>query len=612
MWFLYPAFLIGAIAIAIPVVLHLMRRAVAPEVPFSAVRLLRRTPLEQTRRRRLRELLLLAARVAALLLLAAAFARPYVTAGGGASRLHVVAIDRSFSMGAPGRFERALDLARAAIQSSSRTDRVAVIAFDDHADVIAPPGAPGAARAALEGTQPGFGGTRYGPVVQRAIELAAQGGARLSVISDLQRAGWEDQEPLTVPAGVEVELHDAGAPARNAAVMAVRHEPAVIVVVRNDGPQPFAGNARVLLDGRPVASAPFSAAPGATVDVPVGYQAPERGDLLVEIDDREGYAADNRRYVVLDVQRRTRVLVVGGGAEASGFFLTQALQTAGGDGAFEVRAVSGASLGRIDAQEFSKNGAVVLLSTRSLDRRARELLTSFVRGGGGLLVAASPDIEPAVLGTIMGWSDFSAVEQSADPVVLAATDLRHPIFQPFGALAANLGQVRFTRAWRVRGEGWEAIARFTDGTPALLERRQEQGRVVLFASDVDRRWNDFPLNPAFVPFALEAVRHVALSVDARRDYPVGQAPPETKPEPGIYTRQSDRQRIAVNVDVRESTTARVTPEEFTAMLRQGEPQADAPIERRAQQIEGRQNLWQYGLMLMLGALIAESVVGRAR
>jgi hypothetical protein len=433
------------------------------------------------------------------------------------------------------------------------------------------------------------------------------------VITDLQRTGWEDQEPMTVPGRVEVELHDAGAPIRNAAVVAVRHEPAgIVAVVRNDGPQPFAGNAGVLIDGRHVGSAPFSAAPGATLDVPVAYRAPERGDLLVEIDDGEGYPADNRRYVVLDVQRRTRVLVVGGGAEASGFFLTQALQAAGGDGAFQVQAVSGASLGRMDAQEFSGNGAVVLLSTRSLDRRARELLTSFVRGGGGLLVAASTQVEPAVLGTIMGWSDFSAVEQSADPAALAATDLRHPIFQPFGALAANLGQVRFTRAWRVRGEGWEALARFSDGTPALLERRQEQGRVLLFASDVDRRWNDFPLNPAFVPFALEAVRHVAGSSEARRDYLVGQAPPGSKPVPGIYARESDRQRIAVNVDLRESATARATPQEFTAMLRPGDPRSGKPIERRAQQIERRQNLWQYGLMLMLGALIAESVVGRAR
>ena len=78
MSFLYPAFLLGALAIAIPIVLHLLRRDVAPEVPFTAVRLLHRAPVERADRRRLRDLLLLAARVAALLLLAAAFARPYV------------------------------------------------------------------------------------------------------------------------------------------------------------------------------------------------------------------------------------------------------------------------------------------------------------------------------------------------------------------------------------------------------------------------------------------------------------------------------------------------------------------------------------------------------
>ncbi|HEV3484506.1 MAG TPA: BatA domain-containing protein, partial [Vicinamibacterales bacterium] len=79
--FLYPAFLLGALAIAVPVVLHLLRRDVAPEVPFSAVRLLRQSPIEQSRRRRLRDLFLLAARTAALLLLAAAFARPYLSGG---------------------------------------------------------------------------------------------------------------------------------------------------------------------------------------------------------------------------------------------------------------------------------------------------------------------------------------------------------------------------------------------------------------------------------------------------------------------------------------------------------------------------------------------------
>ena len=56
---------------------HLMRRHADPVVPFGAMRLIKRTPVEQVRRRRLRELLLLALRCAALMLLALSFARPY-------------------------------------------------------------------------------------------------------------------------------------------------------------------------------------------------------------------------------------------------------------------------------------------------------------------------------------------------------------------------------------------------------------------------------------------------------------------------------------------------------------------------------------------------------
>ncbi len=49
MSFLYPAFLLGGLAIAIPIVLHLLRRDVAPDVPFTAVRLLHRAPVERAR-----------------------------------------------------------------------------------------------------------------------------------------------------------------------------------------------------------------------------------------------------------------------------------------------------------------------------------------------------------------------------------------------------------------------------------------------------------------------------------------------------------------------------------------------------------------------------------
>ena len=140
MSFLYPMFLVGAVAAAVPILLHLLRREAAPEVRFSAVRFLRREPTEQSRRQRLRELLLLTLRVAAILLLAAAFARPYIIGGAlVTSSVTIVVLDTSLSMGAPGRFERARDLARSAVEQAPAGSPVGLVTFDDRPTLAVEP-----------------------------------------------------------------------------------------------------------------------------------------------------------------------------------------------------------------------------------------------------------------------------------------------------------------------------------------------------------------------------------------------------------------------------------------------------------------------------------------
>jgi len=75
---LAPLFLLGSLAVAIPIALHLLRQRADPVQPFSAVQLLQHSRVEQARRRRLRDVLLFALRAAALIVLAVAFARPYL------------------------------------------------------------------------------------------------------------------------------------------------------------------------------------------------------------------------------------------------------------------------------------------------------------------------------------------------------------------------------------------------------------------------------------------------------------------------------------------------------------------------------------------------------
>ena len=94
--------------------------------------------------------------------------------------------------------------------------------------------------------------------------------------------------------------------------------------------------------------------------------------------------------------------------------------------------------------------------------------------------------------------------------MLAPADVRHPIFQPFGANAATLGPRAVFRISRASAAvTCQTLASFTSGEPAVLDCAAGEGRAIVLASDLNNRWNDFPLHPTFVPFVHEAVRYVS-------------------------------------------------------------------------------------------------------
>src|SRR3954469_2825453 len=77
MSFLAPLFLVGAVAIAGPIIFHLIRRTVRDRVRFSTLMFLKPSPPRLTKRSHLENLLLLLLRCAVICLLAVTFARPY-------------------------------------------------------------------------------------------------------------------------------------------------------------------------------------------------------------------------------------------------------------------------------------------------------------------------------------------------------------------------------------------------------------------------------------------------------------------------------------------------------------------------------------------------------
>src|SRR3954447_2881574 len=98
--FIHWGFLAGALAVAVPVAIHLWFRPRPRPVEIGSLRFLKVVLREHSRRRNLRRWLLLMLRVAGVLLLALLFSRPFLASSATEEGDHEVAllIDQSASM----------------------------------------------------------------------------------------------------------------------------------------------------------------------------------------------------------------------------------------------------------------------------------------------------------------------------------------------------------------------------------------------------------------------------------------------------------------------------------------------------------------------------------
>lgn len=624
--FLSPLFLLGALAVGVPILLHLLRRRTDEVVDFPAVRLLQQVPLVERRRRRLRELLLLALRIGALLLLALAFARPYVVGADASlsSPVTVVAVDTSFSLSAPGQFEAAREQAGRALDATPSDHAVALVTFAESATVAAPAGSDRERiRALIRALAPGPHRSRYPPLFALAADLIGSRQGTVAVVTDLQQSSWDaiDRQPLRDD--ISVQVLDVRPPAGNLAITGLeRRESSVAVVAHNFGSLPAATTARLLVDGREVDTQALRLDAQASGTLRF-TKLPERGGAEVRLDDPAGYPADNARFLLLDPPPRLPVAVVTtGGAGTGGLYVERALDSPL-EPLFEVSLHDGLALAAWEPVRWRGQAALIVTATRSMDRIARQAVREYLHQGGAVWLALGPDVDEGTLADVVGvdLGLTSAADRAPSRATLVASDTRHPIFRPFVAGSGDVATFTASRIGAVRVATDHAVlARFSGGSPALIEIGVGSGRLLVFTSDLGNRWNRFPLEPSFVPFALEVVRYLTAGREQPRDFTLADVPAGFAATPGFATRQESGTtpeqpapvRVAVNVDVRESNPARMSVEQFQAAIPRTRASAasasTAPVEARAQ--EQQQRLWQVGIALMLMALVAEGLLGR--
>ncbi|HSG81857.1 MAG TPA: BatA domain-containing protein [Gemmatimonadota bacterium] len=687
--FLAPLFLLGLAAIAIPVFIHLTHRERKEAVPFPSLMFVRKIPYRTVRRQRIRHWLLFLMRVAAVVLVVAAFARPWLdnsteaVASFARARELVVLLDRSHSMAYGDRWERAIEAARGALGNLGPDDRATLATFSDRAEAITQPsGDPAVLLAALGGVTTGAGVTHYGPALQLAREIVARSelpNAEVLLISDLQASGWDPRNAVRLPAGTRLSIVDlSDVQASNLAVTGAstsrvregaRDEIVITAAVANFGPRPI-DDVSVHLDveGERVQTRQIDVAVDGTATVtfePV--VVPGRPVVATVQAGEDLLPGDNRFHLVMAPEARVSVLIVEpGNASANHSLFLQSALAVGQRPGFDVDVRRDT---RLTTADLEGRSVVIFNDAPTPAGVLGRELADFVDEGGGLLVvlgrrsppagwpADAPDLLPAAVG---GMEDRSA----AGGGTLGYLDYDHPALELFRApRSGDFSAARFYRYRRVEvGPLSRTLARFDDGSPALVEVRHGDGAVLLWASGLENFWNDLAIQPVFVPFLHQLVKHLAGYRQAESWFRVGRVLDLSEipalasdvvvgdleliverpsgsdrvmrpardgwylglEEQGIYrVRRANVDAggviVAANLDPAESDLTSVDLQEMAgASITQGAaggPAAGAAI-LSVEQRERRQGLWWYllavaGILLLLETLLSNRAAGAA-
>ena len=687
--FLVPLFLLGLAGVAVPIVVHLTRRQRRNVVHFPSLMFLEKIPYQEQRRRRIQHWFLLAMRALALGLLAFAFARPFVDrsdlgAGGSAGpREVVVLIDQSYSMSIGDQMDRARDHARQVFDELGPLDRASLVVFSQGALVLARSTADRVRlRGALDTVGVGSGPTRYGPalkVAQTIIEESTLPTGEIHLLSDFQRSGWSGDEGVHLPPGTVVETFPLGVeePVDNVMVTDVSLPRQIVAgrervtptarIVRRGGSEPREIAVGLEIDGQEIQSRSFTIEANAAAAVafqPVTLSQPHtRGTVRVPSDALE---ADNTHHFVLSPGTSLPVLIVEDASsdEDVSLYLRGALDISD-DGRFGVDVRRASSIRDSDLDGPS----AVFLNDVTIDGGSAERLRGFVAAGGGVLVA---------LGESGGWPASAAdlLPGRVGPVQdrlqgrggrLGFLQYDHPVFEVFaGPRSGDFTGARFYRARAFEPTDSAAVlARFDDGSAALVEQRYGQGTVMAWTSTLDDFWNDLAVQPVYLPFVHRLAEYLGGRAEAVPWFITGQVVDLANPraleqaglvsseaaglaegldqvaltpsgasislpanegprylpldEHGFYTvRQpgADPRRpfvMAVNVDLDESNLARLDPEELVAQITAPATSATTPtltqsIDLRREDQERRQSLWRLLLVIALALFIVETAV----
>lgn len=528
MSFLAPLFLIGALAVAAPIVFHLIRRTSREKTLFSSLMFLQPSPPRVTKKSRLENILLLILRCAVLCLLALAFSRPFLrkpllaNPGDGAATRSVIVIDTSASMRRENLWSEARARAVALAREAKPADEMAILHFDRNVRNVlsfeewtkTPPAERGSLAAQrLDQLAPGWQSTHFGNALLAAAEaIDANHDSRILnreivLISDFQEgARMDGLQGFPWPKNTRVTLAPVKARKRT-----------------NAGLQPLVqgGEADSALDRlrvrvsnasestREQFELRWTGASAGIVTNAIAVYVPPGQNRTVDAPTNSGSERlalsgddadfDNSLFVVPPRREQLEIAFLGTENDTDPKQLLFYLKRAFANTARQEVRVQSVPAARLAA--VSNNMSLIVVGSALTAPEAGELARR-VRAGATAVVALRSIADGENLGTLLDTPVTVEEAPVSGYAMLAEIDFGHPLFVPFAdPRFSDFTKIHFWKHRRLTLSGTTArvLAKFDNGDPAIVQAPVGKGSVFVFASGWHPADSQLALSSKFVP-----------------------------------------------------------------------------------------------------------------
>ncbi|HKK44596.1 MAG TPA: BatA domain-containing protein [Balneolaceae bacterium] len=553
--FLNPFFLFGLVAVAIPIVIHLINLRRPQKISFSTLSFFNELRKSTIRRIRIKQYLLMALRALAVLFLALALARPFLpptltgAVSSGEPKAVAILIDNSASMSRIGShgplIDQAKDIADRILRNGTSDDRFLITTTNE--DGGGSGSFIGAARARKSVSEVTAVNTAHYTKEKfksayEQLQSAPQSQAMMYIISDGQQSQLSDLKNVKLddknnPKPVSVQLITLQqAKQQNLAVssltlksqMLSKGSPVTLAVdVQNVG-EAAAANQFVSLEVEGEMSGQYevSLQPGETKEFTFQIVPDKIGDLTGRIiieGDEVGY--DNTRYFVIRIPKTRSILLVNDEKTPSSFssYLAPALEAARQTNAqisFDEKPVD-----QVDQSHWQSYDGIVLDGLEQVPEYWFQALQRYVQNGKGVLFF------PSEKGDIGNYNKFftpfnagkfnNVVGEygSFKPVIkMAALKEGHPILNDLfskkkdESINVQLPSVYYYYRYREPSNtGSLDILKMANGDPLLEEQQFGKGVLLISSIGADPGWSNFPVNPLFAPLYYRSILYASSS-----------------------------------------------------------------------------------------------------